>query len=81
MNNFSKIAVRKRPISLKEEKSGQIDQVKIIDSKVVCLIVPKNHANEKSKEKIYVFDHAFDIDASQKEIFDKTVGFLVKGVL
>ena len=34
----------------------------------------------RSKEKQYAFDYAFDSDTGQKEIFESTTKFLINGI-
>ena len=36
---------------------------------------------DRTKEKQYAFDFAFDRDTSQEQIFNKTTRFLVDGIL
>ena len=59
-----------------------------MDSKVVILMDPASIMNEnqvlgknRSKEKQYAFDFAFDKEATQNQVFSKTTKFLCDGIL
>jgi kinesin family protein 18/19 len=61
------VAVRLRPMWKKEEIKGELSIVKVLDRKVVILRDPADVHNEekvlgknRSKEKQYAFDFAFD---------------------
>ena len=61
------VAVRLRPMWKKEVDKGEISIVKILDRNVVILMDPADVMNEekvlgknRSKEKQYAFDYAFD---------------------
>lgn len=63
------VAVRLRPMWQKEEDKGEISIVKILDQNVVILMDPADVMNEekvlgknRTKEKQYAFDYAFDED-------------------
>lgn len=46
------------------------------------MVVGNNHLGKnRSKEKQYAFDFAFDKDASQVDLFTKSTKFLCDGVL
>ena len=72
----------------KEQERGEIGIVKILDRNVVILRDPADVLNEdkvlgknRTKEKQYAFDFAFDETASQLELFRNTTKFLCDGVL
>ena len=65
------VAVRMRPMWTKETDGGEFPIVRLLDRKVVILRDPADVMNEekvlgknRSKEKQYAFDYAFDTDTS-----------------
>ena len=82
------VAVRLRPLGKKEIEREEFEIVRVMDQKLVILMDPLELLNAKgalgknrSKEKQYAFDYAFDADTGQKEIFENTTKFLVEGIL
>jgi kinesin family protein 18/19 len=82
------VAVRLRPMWKKETEKGEISIVKIMDRNVVILRDPADVLAEekvlgknRTKEKQYAFDFAFDEDTNQLEVFKNTTKFLCEGVL
>lgn len=82
------VAVRLRPMWKKEQERGEIGIVKILDRNVVILMDPADVLSEekvlgknRTKEKQYAFDFAFDETATQLEMFKNTTKFLCEGVL
>ncbi len=82
------VAVRMRPLSKKEIEAEEFEIIRVMDRKLVILMDPLELMNAKgalgrnrSKEKQYAFDLAFDQDTPQKEIFEKTTRHLVEGIL
>lgn len=72
----------------KEKDKGEISIVKILDRNVVILMDPadvleqeKVLGKNRTKEKQYAFDFAFDETADQIEVFSNTTKFLCEGVL
>ena len=72
----------------KETNAGEISIVKILDRNVVILMDPADVMAEdkvlgknRTKEKQYAFDFAFDDGAQQLEVFKNTTKFLCEGVL
>jgi len=65
-----------------------MDIVRIMDQKVVILMDPADILNEKAhlgrnrtKEKHYAFDYAYDKETGQNEIFNKSTKFLIDGII
>lgn len=82
------VAVRMRPLGKKEIEREEFEIIRIMDKKLVILMDPLELLNAKgalgrnrSKEKQYAFDYAFDQDTPQKEIFENTTKHLVEGIL
>ena len=87
------VAVRCRPLTPTERGLSSRPITKLIDNKVVVVMDPepnnpgrnmygKGHSSAAQKrEKKYVFDVAFDGNCDNREIYTKTVGNLVPGVL
>ena len=82
------VAVRLRPMWKKEKDKGEISIVKILDRNVVILMDPadvleqeKVLGKNRTKEKQYAFDFAFNETADQIEVFSNTTKFLCEGVL
>lgn len=80
--------MRLRPLWKKEVEKDEFEIVRILDQKVVILMDPADILNEqnvlgknRNKEKQYAFDFAFDKEAQQTDIFQKTTKFLCEGVL
>ena len=77
-----------RPMWKKETEKGEIGIVKILDKNCVILRDPMDVMSEdkvlgrnRTKEKQYAFDCAFDEDTPQLEVFKNTTKFLCEGVL
>ena len=88
------VAVRCRPLTPTERSLGYRTITRLVDGKIVVVMDPdkaenrrdkfgKGHpsAAQKHKEKKYVFDVAFDGNCDNQEIYARTVGNLVPGVL
>ena len=85
------VALRLRPLLSREISEGQFNLVKILDEKVVILQAPKDFTEENGKnemirknrtrEKQYAFDYAFDEDVDTVKVFNLTTQFLIEGVL
>lgn len=79
------VAVRCRPISREETERNEFAIIRIIDSRLVVVLDPNEYDTalqaNRSKEKKYAFDYAFDETATQAEIFNKTSRGLIGGVL
>jgi|TARA_B110000285_G_scaffold207932_1_gene247696 kinesin family member 18/19 len=72
----------------KELDKGEISIVKILDKNVVILMDPADVLHEekvlgknRTKEKQYAFDFAFNDGTSQIDVFKNTTQFLCEGVL
>lgn len=83
------VAVRARPLSNKEAETDSFEVLEILDDKVVVLLDPGTNAPKpeeafrinRSKEKQYAFDYAFGKNASQQDVYQRTTGFLLEGVV
>ena len=84
------VAVRLRPMLMKEIEHGQFNLIKIMDEKLVIMQDPqdfseKNAQNElgkkRTRQKQYAFDYAFDHEADQEKVFNLTTQFLIEGIL
>ena len=82
------IAVRVRSLSMKEIENEEFEVIRVMDRKLVVLMDPLELTNSKatlgknrSKEKQYAFDYAFDSYTGQNEIFENTTKSLVNGIL
>ncbi|QDZ22315.1 kinesin [Chloropicon primus] len=87
------VAVRCRPLTPTERSLGSRPITRLVDNKIVVVMDPEpNHQNHnmygkghssaaQKREKKYVFDVAFDGSCDNREIYGKTVGNLVPGVL
>eukprot|EP00820_Chromera_velia_P019035 Cvel_27947.t1-p1 / transcript=Cvel_27947.t1 / gene=Cvel_27947 / organism=Chromera_velia_CCMP2878 / gene_product=Kinesin-like protein KIF19, putative / transcript_product=Kinesin-like protein KIF19, putative / location=Cvel_scaffold3566:524-3441(-) / protein_length=443 / sequence_SO=supercontig / SO=protein_coding / is_pseudo=false len=81
------VAVRLRPMWQKEKDKGIKHIVRIPDQHLVMLLDP--NADDKAdvlrvnrtKEKRFAFDYAFDEHTDQRTVYEKTTRFLVDGVL
>eukprot|EP00743_Colponemidia_sp_Colp-15_P005744 GILK01006174.1.p1 GENE.GILK01006174.1~~GILK01006174.1.p1 ORF type:complete len:1244 (-),score=306.03 GILK01006174.1:383-4114(-) len=82
------VAVRCRPMSLKERVANHREIVKILDGKVVVLLDPVTESGtedvlriNRSREKQYAFDYAFDATTRQEEVYLHTTKFLMDGII
>ena len=85
------VALRLRPLLPREIVDGEFNLVKILDEKVVILQDPKDFSEEngrnemlrknRTREKQYAFDYAFDQDVDAVKVFNLTTQFLIEGVL
>ena len=84
------VALRLRPLLPKEILEGQFNLVKIMDEKLVILQDPQDFTEEngknelrknRSREKQYAYDFAFDADAQTSHVFNCTTQHLIQGVL
>lgn len=83
------VAVRLRPMLMKEVEQGQFNLIKMLDDKVVILQDPQDLSEQytselrkkRTRQKQYAFDYAFDQDAQQEKVFNLTTQFLIEGIL
>ncbi len=78
------VAVRVRPI-MNHDRS-QKSCVRVLDSKVVVIMDPQHDKGDilranRSREKQYAFDYAFEPRSSQEATYHHTTKFLIHGVL
>ena len=82
------VCVRVRPLSKKEADIDARNLVHVLDSNLVVLMDPMADVNlpedsfrsNRSREKQYAFDVAFDKSAPQQALFEKTTGPQIEGV-
>lgn len=81
------VAVRVRPLLLKEVQAGCRQIVRVLDNRVVLLLDPGPSSQDdvlrlkRSREKRYAFDYAFDEQTDQRCVYANTTKFLIDGVL
>ncbi|CAE8649239.1 unnamed protein product, partial [Polarella glacialis] len=81
------VAVRCRALLPQEMQAGGRATVKVTDGQTVVLEDPKTTADDdylrinKSKERRYNFDQAFDPTARNHEVYERTTRFLIGSVL
>lgn len=80
------VAVRCRPYTKKEKEQDLPNIVQVLEDKVVVLLDQAEDGAEayrvnRTKEKQYAFDFAFQPTATQQMVFEKTTAFLLEGVL
>lgn len=82
-----RVAVRCRPVHYQELQLGLRTIVKVVDDKNVILEDPQITAADdylrlnKSKERKYGFDEAFDEAACTQQVYERTSKLLIPGVL
>ena len=82
-----RVAVRVRSLIPAEKAQGARSVVHVLDGKLVVQLDPGTTACDdflrlnKSKERKYAFDIAFDENADQKEVYTKSTTGVVDGVL
>ena len=77
------VAVRCRPLSLKEREISDYETIQIMQRKIIILKDPNGYLNPnniRTKEQTLAFDYAFDQFESQNDIFNCTTKFLIEGV-
>lgn len=80
------VVVRCRPYTKKEKEQDLPSIVQILEDKVVVIQDPVQDGAEayrvnRTREKQYAFDFAFQPTATQQMIFEKSTAFLLEGVL
>lgn len=84
------VAVRLRPLISREISEGQFNLIKILDSNLVVLQDPQDFKEgatndelrkNRTREKQYAFDYAFDQDVDTSAVFNLTTQFLIPGVM
>jgi len=81
-----RVAVRCRPLSATEKNSDVVDICRILDEHLVILLDPGAASNDylrqdKSKEKRFAFDQAFDAQTDSQRVFEATAQPLIGSVL
>ena len=81
-----RVAVRVRPLLAHENTASAKSIIKVLDSKLVILMDPGNTASDdflrlnKSKEKRWAFDLAFDEFADQRTVYEHSTRGIIDGV-
>jgi kinesin family protein 18/19 len=80
------VAIRVRPLLPNEKAQNAKQIVKVLDSKLVILLDPGNTASDdflrlnKSREKRWAFDLAFDESADQRTVYEQATKGIIDGV-
>lgn len=81
-------AVRVRPLSDKEKAKGWFNCLACQDGRQINVIDPDDKMGgidylrlDKTKDKSYAFDHAFDDQVPQQKVFESTTGRVITDVL
>ena len=81
-----RVAVRVRPLLSQDHQQGARSIVKVIDGKLIILLDPGLTASDdflrlnKSRERRYAFDKAFDESSDQANVYRDTTAGIVDGV-
>uniref|UniRef100_A0A8C5H2W3 Kinesin-like protein n=1 Tax=Gouania willdenowi TaxID=441366 RepID=A0A8C5H2W3_GOUWI len=80
------VALRIRPLSDAEQEEGATIVAHRVDEQVVVLMDPMEDPDDilranRSREKTYMFDVAFDFSASQEEVYRATTKGLIEGLI
>ena len=80
------VATRVRPLLKDELKKNSKSCARVLDGKVVIVLDPAANNKDilranRSKEKQYAFDVAFDSNSTQEMVYHQCARFLVHGVL
>ncbi|CAK9040157.1 Kinesin-like protein KIF19 [Durusdinium trenchii] len=80
------VAVRCRPLSNSEKNNEVVDICRVMDQRLVILLDPGAAStdylrHDKSKEKRFAFDQAFDPETSNQQIFQATTQPLIGSIL
>jgi len=81
------VAVRSRPLTKKEVEIDETPVVYVVDDKVVVLMDPNENSpkavlrQNRSRQKQYAFDYAFNENSEQHLVFERTTKFLIDGAL
>ncbi|XP_014329591.1 kinesin-like protein KIF19 [Xiphophorus maculatus] len=80
------VALRIRPLSDAEQEEGATIVAHRVDDQMVVLMDPMEDPDDilranRSREKTYMFDVAFDFSASQDEVYRATTKGLIEGLI
>ncbi|KAK2820615.1 hypothetical protein Q5P01_023574 [Channa striata] len=80
------VALRIRPLSDAEQEEGATIVAHRVDDQMVVLMDPMEDPDDilranRSREKTYMFDVAFDYSASQEEVYRATTRGLIEGLI
>uniref|UniRef100_A0A3P9LP68 Kinesin-like protein n=1 Tax=Oryzias latipes TaxID=8090 RepID=A0A3P9LP68_ORYLA len=80
------VALRIRPLSDAEQEEGSTIVAHRVDDQMIVLMDPMEDPDDilranRSREKTYLFDVAFDFSASQEEVYRATTKPLIEGLI
>ncbi|XP_077979371.1 kinesin-like protein KIF19 [Glandiceps talaboti] len=80
------VAIRVRPFTQDELELAPSKVAHVVQDNMVVLLDPADDPDDilranRSREKQYIFDFAFDGKATQEDVYEKTTKFLINGVL
>ena len=78
------VAIRIRPLNKNEFQISPIEGVKVINNSSLLVTTDSSLNNKKSnqiKEQQFFFDHVFDKNTSQQEIYENTTKNLLLGII
>ncbi|KAM6896971.1 LOW QUALITY PROTEIN: kinesin-like protein KIF19 [Xenentodon cancila] len=86
VSTLLQVALRIRPLSDAEQEEGATIVAHRVDDQMVVLMDPMEDPDDilranRSREKTYMFDVAFDFSASQEEVYRATTKGLIEGLI
>ncbi|XXQ29945.1 Kinesin-like protein [Plasmodiophora brassicae] len=79
------VVVRKRPQNEREKAAGGRDVIRVMDGRLVVLLDSTSSSSDflrhgRTREKQYMFDHAFDEFCTQEDVYEHTTKPLIDAV-